>query len=594
MPFARFRHNTFMLMSAPPASDPKIIVIEAGFAALAAAVAFGWPCLGSSFFSRIEGSFARLARKQGLAVVAVGLSALLLRLALLPAFPIPLPFIPDDFSFLLAADTFAHGRLTNPTPAMWTHFESLHITMQPTYMSMYFPAQGLLLAGSKVLFGNPWFGILLTSALMCAAICWMLQAWLPPTWALLGGMLAVLRLGLFSYWVNTYTGGSTISALGGALVLGALPRLIKTARFRFALLMAVGIILVAFTRPYEGLLLCLPVAAVLGRWAFFKKNRPTAGVLIRRAVFPLVLIVAAGAWMGYYDYRAFGSPLTLPYTVDRATYAVAPYYIWQSMRPAPVYRHETLRKFYVDFEPLEIAKIHSPYGIVSETVDRAKRGILFFAGIALFPPLIMLRRVLLDRRIRFLVWCVLILMAGMSIEFYMIPHYLAPFTAAIYAIGLQAMRHLRLWRPEGRTFGLAWVRLTVTLCIVMGGLRVFAAPLHLTPAKWPPGEWVGEWYGPGHFGVERAQIEARLEKLPGKQLVIVRYSADHYPFEEWVYNAADIDNSKVVWAREMDAANNLELMRYYKERTAWLVQPDSLPPTISPYQAPEQPTAVSH
>jgi hypothetical protein len=70
---------------------------------------------------------------------------------------------PDDFSFLLAADTFAHGRLANPTPAMWTHFESIHITMQPTYMSMYFPAQGLLLAAGKVLFGNPWFGILLSA-----------------------------------------------------------------------------------------------------------------------------------------------------------------------------------------------------------------------------------------------------------------------------------------------------------------------------------------------------------------------------------------------------------------------------------------------
>jgi hypothetical protein len=131
---------------------------------------------------------------------------------------------PDDFSFLLAADTFAHGRLTNPTPAMWTHFESFHITMQPTYMSMYFPGQGLLLAAGKLLFGNPWFAVLMCSALMCAAICWMLQAWLPPGWALLGGILAMLRLGLFSYWVNTYTGGALITALGGALVLGALPR----------------------------------------------------------------------------------------------------------------------------------------------------------------------------------------------------------------------------------------------------------------------------------------------------------------------------------------------------------------------------------
>src|SRR6202035_141177 len=107
----------------------------------------------------------------------------------------------------------------NPTPAMWTHFETIHVSMHPTYMSMYFPGQGLLLAASKVLTGHPWYGVLCMSALMCAAICWMLQAWLPPTWALLGGMLAVLRIGLFSYWIDTYHGGGSLVALGGALVL---------------------------------------------------------------------------------------------------------------------------------------------------------------------------------------------------------------------------------------------------------------------------------------------------------------------------------------------------------------------------------------
>jgi hypothetical protein len=255
------------------------------------------------------------------------MSVLLLRLAILPLLPIPLPVLPDDFSFLLSGDTFAHGRLTNPTPAMWVHFESIQIDMKPTYMSMYFPGQGMALAAGKVLFGHPWYGLLAASALMCAAICWMLQAWLPPAWALLGGMLAVLRLGVFSYWINTYTGGGLIAALGGALVLGALPRFMKAARLRNSLLMAVGIILLAITRPYEGILLCLPVAIALGRWLLFAKDRPSVAVLLRSTWAPMALVIAACVWMGYYDYRVFGSPLTPPYSINRATYAITPYYV---------------------------------------------------------------------------------------------------------------------------------------------------------------------------------------------------------------------------------------------------------------------------
>jgi hypothetical protein len=566
--------------------DVTLALIEGGLTVILVAVAFICPRLGTAWFSRIERAFARLARRKVLSVALVGCATLLLRIAILPVCPIPLPFVPDDFSFLLAADTFAHGRLTNPTPAMWTHFESIHITMQPTYMSMYFPAQGLLLAASRVLFGHPWYGVLITSALMCAGICWMLQAWLPPTWALLGGMLAALRLGLFSYWVNTYTGGGLITALGGALVLGALPRLMKTARFRYGLLMAAGIILMALTRPYEGLLLCLPVAAVLGRWALFGKNRPATRILIRRAAFPLALIVAAAAWLGYYDYRAFGSPFTLPYTVDRAAYAVAPYYIWQSRRPEPLYRHEVMRRFYHDAELTAYSKTHSLSGYFPQLLLKVVIAVLFYAGLALLPPLIMLRRVFLDRRIRFLILCMLVLMAGMLIEIYLLPHYLAPFTAAFYAIGLQAMRHLRLWTPEGKPVGATVVRLTVTLCFVLAGVRLFAGPLHLKAPEWPVSKWAGMWYGPEQYGTERARIEAGLEQLPAKQLVIVRESAKRETLDQWVYNAADIDDSKVVWAREMNPVDNLELVHYYRDRKVWLVQMDTFPATVSPYPMP--------
>jgi len=572
-----------MTASPDPGHGASMLEIEFFLTIIAVVLAFAFPRLGSPVFRRVERLFGQLAQRKSLAVAAVGVATILLRLAILPLLPVPLPFTPDDFSNLLAADTFAHGRLANPTPAMWTHFESIHITMQPTYMSMYFPSLGLVLAAGKVLFGQPWFGALIVSALMCAAICWMLQAWMPPGWALLGGILAMLRLGLFSYWVNTYTGAGLITGLGGALVLGALPRLMKTTQFRYGMLMAAGIVLLALTRPYEGLLLCLPVAIALGRWIFFGKNRPRPALLIRRAAPALALLVAAATWLGYYDYRAFGSPLTLPYTVNRAAYAMAPYYVWQSPRPEPHYRHSEMRKFYYESELKVFLENHSWSRVVPNILTKVLIVVLFFAGIAMFPIFFMLPRALSDRRIRFLVLSVLVLIAGMSIEIFMIPHYLACFTAVFYAIGLQAIRHLRVWSFHGKPVGALLVRLTVTLCVVLAGLKAFEAPLHLTSRAWPAANWALTWSGPGHFGTERAQVETRLEQSPGKQMVIVRYSSAHNTSDEWVYNAADIDGSKVIWAREMSPVDNLDLIHFYKDRTVWLVQPDLDPPNVSPY-----------
>lgn len=581
-----------MLLSAVSSGNVSLLLIEGSVTAIAAAAAFAFPRLGAATLSRIERTFGSLSRRRTLAVLAVGVSTLVLRLAILPFSPIPLPSSPNDFSFLLSADTFAHGRLSNPTPAMWTHFESIHISMHPTYGSMYFPGQGLVLAAGQVFFSRPWFGLFIVSALMCSAICWMLQAWLPPGWALLGGILAMLRLGLFSYWINTYTGGGLILALGGALVLGSLPRLKKTAALRYGLLMAAGIILLLLTRPYEGLLLCIPVAIALGRWALCGKRRPRPQILLGRAALPLALVAAALAWLGYYDYRAFGSPFTLPYAVNRAAYAAAPYFLWQSPRHDIVYRNPEMRKFYTENELDYFNKIRNPATFIPYTLGKAYGIFQFFAGAALYLPLIMLPRTLRDRRIRFVVLSVLLLAAGLLLEIVIGAHYVAPFTAAFYAIGLQCMRHLRLWTPEGRPVGLAMVRFSVLICFCMAGLRLWADPLHLSPPQWPPSQWNYQWYGPAQFGLERAGIAAQLESRPGKQLVIVRYSATHNPQDEWVYNAADIEDSRVVWARELDPASNLDLIHYYRNRKPWLVEPDAASPVAVPYSIPEPPSAA--
>lgn len=559
------------------------MLYEGYLTTIAVASAFAWPRLGNRWFLRLERVLGRLARHKGLTVMAVVFATLIVRIAIIPYRPIPLPFLPDDFSNLLACDTFVHGRLTNPTPVMWTHFETIHVDMKPTYMSMYFPAQGLVMAAGKVLFGNPWFGILCASAFMCGAICWMLQAWLPPGWALLGGFIAMVRIGLFSYWVNTYTGAGPIAALGGALVLGALPRLTRTARFRYGILMAVGIILLIFTRPYEGMLLCLPVALVLGRWVIRGKNRPAPKVLLQRAAAPLLLIAAGLAWLGYYDYRAFGSPTTLPYTVNRATYAIAPYFVWQRPRPEPAFRHSEMRRFYYDSEMKLYRKVHSWLNFLPMNSEKAWVNMQFFSGIVLFPPLMMIRRVLNDHRLRVLILCVVVLILGMALQIYYLPHYVAPFTATFYAIGLQAMRHLRHWNPEGKPVGATLVRLIVILCFALGTGRVFANQLGFLVKEWPGNEWACTWYGPDRYGTERAQIQSELQALPSRQLVFVRASPKRDPLDQWVYNDPDIDTSKVVWAWDMDPADNRELMRYYPERKAWIVNMEPKPATVAPY-----------
>lgn len=581
-----------MAMSPSAATTPTLLIIECSLTAIAMAVSFAWPEIGDGIFTRMERWFGRLARRKHLSVSVVGLSVLGLRLGLLRLFPIPLPFNSDDFSFLLACDTFAHGRLTNPTPVMWTHFESIHITMLPTYQSMYFPGQGLVLAAGQILLGNPWFGQLIVSALMCAALCWMLQAWLPPGWALLGGSIAVLRLAVFSYWTNTYHAAGSLAALGGALILGALPRLMRTSRMRYAVLMGVGTSILVVSRPFEGILLCIPVGIVFVRWLVLGKKRPAPATAARLVAAPLALVLLACAWLGFYDFRAFGNPLTPPYTVNRATYALAPYYVWQHARPEPAYRHKEFRPFYegeLDF----YNHIHSLKGFLPYTLEKAGFAFLFYAGFALLPPMLMVRRIFNDRRIRLLVVGVIVLAAGMAIEIFLLPHYVAPFTAAFYAIGLQGMRHMRFMKPEGRKMGLALVRLTVVLCVVMAGVRVVATPLHFGPKEFPASNWNMTWTGPDHFGVERAQIETRLDQLPGGQLAIVRYSRDHNPGNEWVYNHADIDDSKIIWAREMDPADNLKLIDYYQHRHVWLVEPDEVPARLSPYPIPAKVTRPS-
>ena len=542
-----------------------------------------WPWL-----EKFERVFCRFAEKRIASVILIGFLALAARLVILPLMPAPHPTINDEFSFLLASDTFAHGRATNPPHSMWVHFENLHELQQPTYASMYPPAQGVFLAAGQRIAGHPFAGVCLLVALFCAATCWMLQGWTSPALALLGGLFAVVRFGMFSYWANSYWGGAT-AALGGALVLGVLPRLRQAQNPVAAVILGAGLAILANSRPYEGLLLAIPVAVWLLIWLSQKKG-PELRQAALRVVLPLflVLLIAASA-TGYYFWRVTGNPFLMPQVLERNTYAVAPYFLWQSPRPVPAYHHPFLRDFYVGTELSFYQGNRSLTAITALTVVKIFNTWLFYLGPLLTLPLAIscfansrkLSWGSIDADTRFLLAIVACWLFGLSFETFFFPHYAAPIACLLLALSMRALGHLRAMQWRSRPAGLFLSRSVPVVCLILLALRCASSPLHLAvTSDWPP-----TWYNAIPTVPNRARVLSQLKQTPGKHLVLVQYGKTSRSRNQWVYNEADVDASQVVWAWDMGAARNRELLDYFKERRVWSIDPDRESSHIAPYHS---------
>ena len=540
-------------------------------------LAWYFPRIGNGVFHRLEVLGARLAHHQRLAIVAIAALTILLRLSLLWILAVPIPVIQDEFSYLLAADTFAHGRLTNPPSPFWVFFDEVHVNQLPTYMSKYPPAQGAVLAVGQLL-GHPFIGVVLSAAIMCAAILWMLQGWLPPEWALLGGTLVLLRLGIFTYWIDSYWGGA-VPAIGGALVLGALPRIKHFQRPRDAVLMALGAAILANSRPVEGLTLCLPVAVVLILW-LSEKNSPPLREMCPKFFVPFCAVaLPCLAFVAFYNWRLTGNPFLFPYVLYNRSYFSAPSFIWSKAVPFRHYANPQFEAYFNGWlrDYWFANRMDTLPHFAHHIFMVAGKFVYFFLWPELCVPLLALPWVLRDRRIRLLVFeaalCLIASVPGVWFE----PHYMAPVVAAVFAVVTQGLRHLRRWKVDGRPVGIGVSRVVVLAAVIL-------APLHQRAGTFSPAANAA-----APRITYRAQFTARLNSLPGQHLVIVRYGPVSTEAGEWIYNGADLDRAKIVWARDIPGLDIGPLLRHFSGRRVWLAEPDAAVPRLGPYPVDAKP-----
>lgn len=511
-----------------------------------------------ALLEKVEERLKTISQHQRFWLVAFGLIVIVTRLSLLPLIPVPIPSVHDEFSFLLASDTFSDGRLTNPPSPMWQHFESFHMNVQPTYQSMYPPAQGLSLAFGQTIFGVPWAGVLIVTALLCSAIYWMLLGWLPAPWAWLGGAFAVVRYGTFSYWINSYWGGS-LPALGGVLVLGAYPRFRQKPGVRMGLVMAVGLLILATSRPLEGFMFSLPILLAVA-WILLQRAKIDWREALRVALPAVALLAAGAAWMLYYNWRGTGNPLVMPYEINWRTYHISRPFSFMAHNQIPNYHHETMRAYYVFHElpNMMIAKFNLTALIENRIIDYYE----FF----IWPFLLLLGPCLYAMwrsSLRVVLFSVAFIAAVLLPQIWQPqPHYASPATGAIVLALLFSVRHFRSSRSEYAIWG--------ARALAMVFAVLFIAPI------------AAKIYDPYDFAkyylqkealipleIQRSRIEDGLEAQGGKHLVIVHYPSGDVPWMDWVYNRADIDHAPVIWARDMGYMKNKELVNYYKDRKVW-------------------------
>ena len=515
---------------------------------------------------------SKLAERMVWSMAILAVLPILLRMLLLPHHPAPVPDVFDEFGHLLLADTLRHFRLSNPAHPLPQFFETMFVLQSPSYSSIYPIGQGIALALGRMIFGNPWAGVWMSTAAFCALCDWMLRGWTTPPWALAGGLLAVFEFGPLSQWMNSYWGGTYVRGDGG---MPGVPD--RFHGWRNARANA--------TRGYWG-----------------------SGSDCERAHAPLRIDISAGERGGVSragvetrspiceagpdrdgaaargrgtDDAAEQSRITrkwteLPYTLSQYQYGVP---VSLTLFPDPVPHHELTPQQALEYKS-QLAFRGADHETVQIYLLRLEYRVRYYRFFFL-PPLFLALPFFLARlrewRFAFIVATLLLFALGINFFPAMQTHYLGAVTCLFVLVAVAGLEQMARWKSDA-------ARIVMFLCCAH---FLFWYTLHIYDQRefskaLRPYE---TWDGLNHQNPERRIVVAtRLASMPGKLLVFVRYSPQHIFQDEWVYNDADLDGARVVWARDLGPEENRKLRAYYPDRQVLLFEPDGRPMRLQPYQ----------
>jgi hypothetical protein len=498
----------------------------------------------------------RLHHKSAVSIlVIVLLSALIYSAVCLP----PTPRIHDEFSYLLAADTFASGRWTNPAHALWQHFETYHVLQQPTYQSKYLPLHGAVLALGKTLTGYFLAGSWLELIAGALATYWALCAVTSIPLALIATLAVSLKIA-FTPMASGYMGCFAFCA--GALLIGVALRWESIARtgrrmpLAVSMLFAISLAILLHTRPYESAFFTLPLLGWILLHGFRHKRHRD---LVKTGLIAVITLAAALSALGLYNAKVTGNAFSFPYVLHDQQYLRDPVVLWASGYPEVTYRHQEMERTYEMFSKRVLRVAWQTENILQFGVATLGKWLLlwkYLGGVAL--------TVLAIAGIRtthpaILVACVSFIV-GLSTITYALPYYAVGGYTLFAVLAVRGLDRLIGQGSPTSQSGQSKLSAPFFLALV--------ATLLLTPVATFTHFVQSTGSPPSVLVRDQSTIAERIRNTPGKHLVVIHYPEAAFP-EEWVFNEANIDDSKVVWARSMGELRDNRLKAYFNNRQIW-------------------------